>query len=131
MHRSGTSALTRILNLHGAALGGELMPARPDNPGGFWELREAVAIHERLLAALGMAWDDPRPLPRDWQAGDAARAAEAGIGALIDREFAGETLWAVKDPRLCRFAPLWARAMRARGIAPHAILVARHPAEVA
>ncbi|MBP7157338.1 MAG: hypothetical protein KBA36_00830, partial [Thermomonas sp.] len=131
MHRSGTSALTRLLNLHGAVLGDDLLPAGHDNPSGFWELREAVAIHERLLAGLGMAWDDPRALPPDWQDGDAARRAGDAIGALIDRTFAGEALWAVKDPRLCRFAPLWSRAMRARGIEPHAILVARHPAEVA
>ena len=55
MHRSGTSALTRLLNLHGAALGDELMPARCDNPTGFWEHSAAVAIHERLLAALDEA----------------------------------------------------------------------------
>jgi len=131
MHRSGTSALTRLLNLHGAVLGDDLLPAGFDNPSGFWELREAVAIHERLLAGLGMAWDDPRPLPPDWESSDAARRASDEIGALIDRTFAGEALWTVKDPRLCRFAPLWSRAMRARGIEPHAILVARHPAEVA
>ena len=63
MHRSGTSALTRLLNLHGAVLGDDLLPAGHDNPSGFWELREAVAIHVRLLAGLGMAWDDPRALP--------------------------------------------------------------------
>lgn len=131
MHRSGTSALTRLLNLHGAALGDDLLPAGFDNPSGFWELREAVAVHERLLAALGMAWDDPRPLPPGWEDTEAARRASDEIGALIDRTFAGAALWAVKDPRLCRFAPLWSRAMRARGIEPHAVLVARHPAEVA
>ena len=70
MHRSGTSALTRLLNLHGAVLGDDLLPAGHDNPSGFWELREAVAIHERLLAGLGMAWDDPRALPPDWQDGE-------------------------------------------------------------
>ena len=37
MHRSGTSALTRVLNLLGVALGDDLMPPGPDNPLGFWE----------------------------------------------------------------------------------------------
>ncbi|RZA22308.1 MAG: glycosyltransferase [Lysobacteraceae bacterium] len=131
MHRSGTSALTRLLNLHGAALGDDLLPAGHDNPSGFWELRQVVSIHERLLAAMGMAWDDPRALPAGWEQSDAAQGAMEDIGALIDRDFAAQSLWVVKDPRLCRFAPLWSRAMRARGIQPHAILVARHPAEVA
>jgi len=131
MHRSGTSALTRLLNLHGAHLGDDLLPAGHDNPSGFWELREAVAIHERLLAGLGMAWDDPRALPAAWVGTDAASRATEEIGALIDQTFAGQALWGVKDPRLCRFVPVWSRAMRERGIEPHAILVARHPAEVA
>ena len=38
MHRSGTSALTRILHLAcGADLPTDLMPPRPDNVAGFWE----------------------------------------------------------------------------------------------
>ena len=52
MHRSGTSAFTRVLNLHGVALGENLMPAGPDNPSGFWEHADVVAVHERLLACL-------------------------------------------------------------------------------
>lgn len=131
MHRSGTSALTRLLNLHGAALGDELMPARCDNPTGFWEHSAAVAIHERLLAALGRAWDDPRALPSDWLEHPAAREAQAGIGALLDREFAGHPAWAVKDPRLCRFVPLWRRAMAERGIDAVAVFALRHADEVA
>ena len=50
MHRSGTSAVTRVLNLLGAELGDDLMPAGSDNPGGFWEYRGVVELHERLLA---------------------------------------------------------------------------------
>ena len=131
MHRSGTSALTRLLNLHGAALGDELMPARCDNPTGFWEHSAAVAIHERLLAALGMAWDDPRLLPQGWEATEPANEALAAIGELIAREFAEQPLWAIKDPRLCRFVPLWRRAMAAHGIDARVVLVTRAPGEVA
>jgi len=131
MHRSGTSALTRLLNLHGAALGDELMPARCDNPTGFWEHSAAVAIHERLLAALGMAWDDPRLLPQGWEATEPANEALVAIGELIAREFAEQPLWAIKDPRLCRFVPLWRRAMAAHGIDARVVLVTRAPGEVA
>ncbi len=131
MHRSGTSALTRLLALHGIALGDALLPAAADNPTGFWEHREVVALHERLLAALGRAWDDPRALPRDWLDHPAAWEAQAGIGALLDREFAGHPAWAVKDPRLCRFVPLWRRAMAERGIDAVAVFALRHADEVA
>ena len=44
MHRSGTSALTRVLNLLGVELGDRLMPAGDDNPLGFWEHADVVAV---------------------------------------------------------------------------------------
>jgi len=37
MHRSGTSALTRVLNLLGMELGQPLLPPHPTNETGFWE----------------------------------------------------------------------------------------------
>jgi hypothetical protein len=36
MHRSGTSALTGVLNLMGVSLGKELLQPQPDNPKGFF-----------------------------------------------------------------------------------------------
>lgn len=131
MHRSGTSAVTRVLNLLGANLGDDLMPPGPDNPGGFWEHREVVAIHDRLLADLGMAWDDPRPLPEGWLTSPPAGVAMAALSSLIDREFASSPFWAVKDPRMCRFVPLWATLLTRKGITAKALVVTRSPVEVA
>jgi hypothetical protein len=37
MHRSGTSALTRVLNLRGAALSRQMVAPKSDNPRGYWE----------------------------------------------------------------------------------------------
>ena len=48
MHRSGTSALTRVLNLLGAELPSDLMPAASTNPTGPWEAIELVALNGRL-----------------------------------------------------------------------------------
>ena len=114
MHRSGTSAFTRVLNLHGVALGENLMPAGPDNPSGFWEHADVVAVHERLLAALERTWDDPRPLPDNWLASAAAQTAFDALVAIVQRDFAGVSLWAVKDPRLCRLLPLLPLLVRVR-----------------
>ena len=63
MHRSGTSIVTNILNVLGAELGSRLMPPAHDNPDGFREHLDVVHVHDELLAALGHAWDDFRPLP--------------------------------------------------------------------
>jgi GT2 family glycosyltransferase len=131
MHRSGTSAVTRVLNLMGVHLGSSLKGAAQDNPKGFWEHNEVVTIHEALLAALGMSWDDPRRLPDGWIELPAAREAVASIVQLVEREFRPVNLWAVKDPRLCRFVPLWKEALGRLHMQPRVLLVTRDPREVA
>lgn len=131
MHRSGTSALTGALRLLGVELGARLVDPAEDNPTGYWEHAEAVSLHEALLDALGSAWDDPDPLPDDWQRHPAAAQARARIGALIDAEFSGAPLWCIKDPRLCRFLPLWLEALAERGIRPALLYVLRAPVEIA
>lgn len=131
MHRSGTSAVTRVLNLLGVELGGSLLAPGPGNRLGHWEHREVVAIHEALLRGLGMSWDDTRALPKAWMASAAAEAARERIAALVTQEFSGSHLWAVKDPRLCRFLPLWIEAITGSGIDLRVLFVVRHPAAVA
>ena len=63
MHRSGTSALTRVLSLAGAELPRTMMRLRAaDNPTGFWESVKLMEIHDAALEALGSAWDDLLPV---------------------------------------------------------------------
>lgn len=130
MHRSGTSATAGLLRILGLDLGSRLMPPGADNPKGFWENLDVVGINESLLAGLDRHWDDVRELPRDWQSTAPANDARRAIDGLVDDEFAASTLWAAKDPRLCRTAPLWRDALQARGIRPTFLLVVRHPEEV-
>lgn len=131
MHRSGTSAATRMLNLLGVDLGASVLPPVPnDNDTGFWEHRDAFDTHERLLEGLGRSWHDVRDLPEGWLDAPATAKAHAEVRALIDREFQHSPLWAVKDPRMCRLAPLWLRALADTGVGVSAVLVVRHPVEV-
>lgn len=131
MHRSGTSALTGALKVLGISLGEHLLAPGEDNPKGYWEHQGAVEIHERLLVALERRWDDVRPLPAGWLTSDAAQRALAEISEMISREFAGVPVWAVKDPRICRFLPLWIEALRTQGIRPVVLFAARRSSEVA
>jgi GT2 family glycosyltransferase len=131
MHRSGTSAVTGALRLRGLSLGDDLMQPAPDNPNGFWEHAGVVAVHERVLHALGRSWNDPRPLPADWLASEAVREAQRDLVSLLRDEFGDVALWAVKDPRLCRLLPMWRAVFEALGVRVHALFVARDPAEVA
>ena len=131
MHRSGTSALTGMLYHLGVALGENLMPATLDNPRGYWEHDDIVKVHERLMAALGWAWDDIRPLPPGFEHTQPARVAAGELMTILGRDFAGSRLWGVKDPRLCRLMPLWATLLAAAEVMPRYLLALRHPLDVA
>lgn len=130
MHRSGTSSLTRVLNLHGADLGTWLLEAAADNEAGFWENYHAVSLNERVLAALGSTWDDPRLLPDGWCFSQVVAPMRHQLKELIEREFEPSPLWAVKDPRLCRLFPLWQQAVIECNYVPKHLIAVRHPEEV-
>ena len=42
----------------GVYLGNDFLCAKPDNPTGYWEDRNIYDINERLLAVLGLKWED-------------------------------------------------------------------------
>ena len=129
-HRSGTSAVTRTLGLLGAAEAARLLPANAANPTGYWEAEGVVAAHDRFLEAVGSRWDDPRPLPPAAFAGEAAQACRAALLRVLEAEFAGRPLFVIKDPRLCRLAPLLLGALEALGARPLVVSPIRAPAEV-
>lgn len=131
MHRSGTSAVTRVLNLLGVDLGEDLLLPAEDNTQGFWEHRGIVAIHEHLLAELGRSWQDIRSLPKGWLESAAARAARETLLQTLSHDFAAAPLWAVKDPRICRLLPLWLSLEDELHVQFHALHIVRHPEEVA
>ncbi len=131
MHRSGTSAVAGALQLLGVELGEPLMAPRDgENTRGYFEHLEIYRFHQRLLETLGMSWDDLRS-PR-LEAGDPLFAElRVELAGLLRRHFAGAPLWAAKDPRACRFVPLWGAALAGLGCAPRYLVVFRHPDEVA
>jgi hypothetical protein len=132
MHRSGTSALTGTLHRLGVALGSNLMPPIPgDNDKGFYENDDIVPVHERLFAALGSSWHDVSPPVEDWPHRPATQPFRAELGAVLAREFADAPLWGIKDPRICRFMPLWLDLLDASGAEAKFLLIWRHPFEVA
>jgi len=131
MHRSGTSAATRVLSLLGVDLGADLIQPAQDNVKGFWEHSGVLAIHEQLLAELGCSWQDIRGLPAGWLESSAACKAREALLETLSRDFSASTLWAVKEPRLCRLLPLWLPLARELNVRFHALHISRHPDEVA
>ena len=131
MHRSGTSALAGALHLLGVPLGEPLVPPGRDNERGFWELAEVVEVHEDLLASFGASHLDLTKLPEGWLASEAAREARGRLLEILRRNFENVPLWAVKDPRLSIFLPLWDEVLRELGIESRFVLMQRSPCEVA
>ena len=58
MHRSGTSALTRLLNIAGAKLPARMMGAAAGNELGHWEPQALADYNDALLADVSSAWHD-------------------------------------------------------------------------
>ena len=134
MHRSGTSALTRVLNLAGAVLPRvELMPPAPDqNPTGFWEALEVCDIHQSFMAKHGHRWDDFRRLPDEAFAGPLAEEMVGQLAAFLNRAFLNkDRLFVIKDPRLCQVIPLWLQALKAVDVEALFVIPTRNPLEVA
>jgi len=128
MHRSGTSALTSLLDRLGFYAGPDesLAAADEDNARGYWEHRELYAIDEEMLAALGGSWTevltiDPRRL------GDAARASLLPRARALVGQLDSYGPWVIKDPRLCLLLPFWRELLER----PLCILIHRDPLSVA
>jgi glycosyltransferase involved in cell wall biosynthesis len=132
MHRSGTSAVTRVVNLLGADIAREIMPAAAgNNDRGFWEPLVIANIHDQLLYQLGSSWDDPFPLPHRWIESTAAREAKRNLAAEIEKDFAESRLFVVKDPRIARLLPLWLELLDELRIEPVVVVPLRNPLEIA
>ena len=131
MHRSGTSALTRVLNLLGCDLPKTLMKAsQNDNDLGFWESQKICDFNEKVLASAGSCWDDWLAFNPGWFFSPKIDEFREEAQRLIDEEFGASRFFVLKDPRICRIAPFWIQTLEAAGILPRIIISIRNPLEV-
>ena len=128
MHRSGTSALARVLNLAGAYFGAEgvATPANVENRKGFWEREDVRALNDAALHSLRCDWDavanfDIAAIARQELA--ALKSGAADIVAKLD----AHRPWFVKEPRLCLLLPIWRPSLEF----PVCVHIYRNPLEVA
>lgn len=115
-HRSGTSAVARVLHRAGLDLGDDLLGAEPSNPHGHYEDVTVIAAHDAALAAHDLTWKDAAPCPLP------STTLRSDIAAFVSSR-SHSALWGVKDPRMCLFLGEWLAAI------PHArvLVVARRP----
>ena len=130
MHRSGTSALTRLLNIAGCDLPNTLMTPRCDNETGFWESQPVADLNEGILASAGSSWDDWRPFDKGWYTSLIADEFRERAGKLLQSEFDRSRLFVLKDPRMCRLLRFWIEAVGACGARPLVVSPIRNPFDV-
>ncbi|HUF83042.1 MAG TPA: glycosyltransferase [Acidimicrobiia bacterium] len=128
MHRSGTSSVTRLLNLAGAYFGPEGASTEPndENPKGFWERRDVRDVCDALLRGGGFDW---------WRIADFApgrvpdevREEQTEAFRRIVLQLDAHRPWVLKEPRLCLLSPI----LRATLEAPVFVHVTREPVEIA
>jgi hypothetical protein len=131
MHRSGTSAVTRVFSLLGAELPKHLMPpAKDNNEAGFWEPLHLAHLHDRFLSEAHSSWDD-------WRAFNPADLEPRRLGEirneikkLISEEFGGSKLFVLKDPRICRFVRFYQELLADIGIEARFVIPYRNPLAV-
>jgi hypothetical protein len=107
MHRSGTSAVTRVVNLLGVPLGrADDIYSAEDNPSGHFESRQLCSVNNVILRCFG-GFDMGMPaMPRSWLETRRAYQLQGMMRASFDDVYRGEQ-WLWKDPRICLTLPLW------------------------
>jgi hypothetical protein len=130
MHRSGTSAVTRLVNLLGPSVcvDEDLLVGTRTNAKGHWESRSLFRLNDRLLGEMGCSWWYPptAEILSAWEQDlDEVRFEEARD--IFARAHPTEP-WVWKDPRACVTLSFWRRAL---GRPVSGIVVYRSPLDVA
>ncbi|HST43300.1 MAG TPA: sulfotransferase [Conexibacter sp.] len=109
-HRSGTSMVTRMLNLLGVDLGDEselLPPQERDNARGYWEPRWMIEFNEQLLEQLGSSTFEQFTPEPGWERSEQLDPLRERARALLDEHLSRMPLWGWKDPRTSLTLPFW------------------------
>jgi hypothetical protein len=129
MHRSGTSAATRLVNLLGPATcaPGDMVRG-PWNPSGHFESRSLMHLNNALLAQMGRTWWYPPPAGAEYEVVAAGITTTRAQARRAFRRVHRTVPWVWKDPRTSVLLPFWRSVLGPRLAA---VVVVRNPLEVA
>lgn len=128
MHRSGTSAVTRLISLLGLHTPPEedLVQPSAKNPKGYWESESLVAFNERLLRTIDCDISCPVALEPGWEH-DPRLTPLRDEARHVFREVFPRSPWVWKDPRHCLTFAFWRSVLE---VDPVVVLVNRNPLEI-
>lgn len=129
MHRSGSSAVTRVMSLLGYKLPKTLIPGNASNRRGHWESQPIARLNEAFMREADLVWSDWTAglLPRMRSA--QLRDFEADLVAHVASEFRPGRPAVLKEPRICRLVPRY-RAAFERRLPLSVVVPVRNPLEV-
>jgi len=129
MHRSGTSLVTRLLNLMGVFLGSadDLMPAVRHNERGYWEHTAIVSLNDEILHRCGGNWYQPPRFVDGWAFDPDLASLRQSARSFVVGTFENQRIWGWKDPRTCLTLPFWQTVV----LPTHIVICLRNPLEVA
>jgi len=131
MHRSGTSVVTKALEILGVNLGQNIIPVAGDNKKGFWEDSSIIELNDRILALAGMTWFSVSEYPFALLESEEGRALEKEALELISSRLNTYPLWGFKDPRCSRLLPFWQNIFAKLNITLSYLVVLRNPLDIA
>jgi len=131
MHRSGTSALARGVQMLGVYLGNNFLSPQPDNPTGYWEDKNIYELNERLLAVFGLKWEEVALIDDSRWDEPQVEALRAEAVEYLGSQFVGHPLWGFKDPRTLRLLPFWHSVLLRLEVDECYLVVIRNPRSVA
>jgi len=130
MHRSGTSAVTGVLNILGLNLGKHVnLDKMEENEKGFFENKRVKEINDAIFIRLNMRWDDVRIWDFWWENPEVVELKENAI-KILEYEFDDVESFGIKDPRMCVTLPFWQNILSDK-YNIKTILIMRNPLEVA
>ena len=130
MHRSGTSAISGVLDILGADFGRDQIPPSYDNPKGFFENQKVLELNETIMDSLGLNWDYPGFLEPDWQNFGIVIKHITKAKEVISSQFGKSPLIAIKDPRICHLVPFWLKVLEELSFTVSCLLTWRNPLSV-
>lgn len=131
MHRSGTSMLTRLLNIAGYALPGNLLGANEGNKTGHWEPQFLIDLNQSFLNRIGSDWSDWSEIDFDAIPQDTLSGYQTALQSWARTELGGRSSLVLKEPRSCRLAPPMLAALADEGFETRILVPYRNPLEVA
>ena len=131
MHRSGTSALARVVHILGCDLPKTLMDPSNSNPAGHWESLRVAELNDQILATAGSSWHDWLEFNPAWRRSPKAVEFREKARQILNDEYGSSSFFVLKDPRICRIVPFWLEILEECGIVPLVIFPLRNPIEVA